>query len=132
MNYTGCMGNTNRFMTKDECDNSCKHEFRLVRAKTVCSLPKQKGLLHCTNTSAKWYYHHLHKICKPFYYSGCGGNDNRFDSLEECEEACPNTFPPEITVAAKVLVVEEGFPAFLSVNVEANPPPIVTWQQEDQ
>ena len=29
-------------------------------------------------------------------------------------------------------MVEEGFPAFLSVNVEANPPPIVTWQQEDQ
>lgn len=100
MNYTGCKGNANRFMTKEECDNTCKHESKIVRAKIVCSLPKQRG--HCRETVAKWYFDNFQKTCLPFYYSGCGGNENNFDSWEECEQACPNTFPPEINLSAKV------------------------------
>uniref|UniRef100_A0A8C7YS25 BPTI/Kunitz inhibitor domain-containing protein n=1 Tax=Oryzias sinensis TaxID=183150 RepID=A0A8C7YS25_9TELE len=26
--------------------------------------------------------------CRPFIYSGCGGNSNRFLHQEECEELC--------------------------------------------
>jgi hypothetical protein len=25
----------------------------------------------------------------PFYYTGCGGNDNNFVYLEHCQEQCP-------------------------------------------
>ncbi|VDL87448.1 unnamed protein product [Schistocephalus solidus] len=27
-------------------------------------------------------------VCEEFTYSGCGGNLNRFETLEECETAC--------------------------------------------
>ena len=101
MNYTGCQGNANRFMTEDECNNACKHESKLVRSRIVCSKPKARG--PCTETLAKWYFDKREKACLPFYYSGCGGNENLFDSWDECEEACPNAFPPEIEVAAKVI-----------------------------
>jgi hypothetical protein len=136
MNYTGCMGNANRFMTESECDNSCKHESKLVRAKIVCSLPRMLGQ-ECLGDRngfkiAKWYFDRVEKVCKPFYYRGCGGNDNKFDSWEECEEKCPNTFPPEIDLLNKVLVIEEEFSALINVTIEANPPPTIAWQKDGE
>jgi hypothetical protein len=32
------------------------------------------------------------KECRPFNYSGCGGNDNRFSSEYECQKACSYNF----------------------------------------
>ncbi len=28
-------------------------------------------------------------LCRPFAYGGCGGNDNRFDTRDACNAACP-------------------------------------------
>lgn len=33
-------------------------------------------------------------ICLPFTYGGCGGNDNKFLTQEECESACGATPQP--------------------------------------
>ena len=100
MNYTGCNGNGNRFMTEDACENTCRHQSKLTKAKVVCAMPKSAG--HCRDLEAKWYFDSQAKTCKPFYYTGCGGNDNRFDSWDECEKTCPNAYPPEIDVQTKV------------------------------
>ena len=127
MNYTGCKGNANRFMSQEECENACLHESKLVRSRIVCSKPKARGLPCVAETmpdgqeaaspvmqspQAKWYFDKRAKTCLPFYYLGCGGNDNLFDSWDECEEACPNAFPPEIEVAAKV--ISKGLSCFAS------------------
>lgn len=52
-----------------------------------CSLPRAQG--NCTGRESKWYYDTPEKRCLPFYYSGCNGNDNNFDSREACESDCP-------------------------------------------
>ncbi|XP_072276670.1 collagen alpha-1(VII) chain-like [Pyxicephalus adspersus] len=52
----------------------------------ICSFPMQEG--ECKKYTLKWYYNHLVRECRPFVYSGCGGNLNRFDEKEQCEQHC--------------------------------------------
>jgi len=35
-----------------------------------------------------WYNDPNTGICRPGYYGGCGGNENRYSSLAECQKAC--------------------------------------------
>ncbi|XP_075039709.1 collagen alpha-1(VII) chain-like [Mixophyes fleayi] len=52
----------------------------------ICSFPLQEG--ECTKYTLKWYYNRLVGECRPFVYSGCNGNSNRFDEKELCELQC--------------------------------------------
>ncbi|CEF70412.1 Proteinase inhibitor I2, Kunitz metazoa domain and Chitin binding domain and EB domain and Cysteine-rich repeat and Lustrin, cysteine-rich repeated domain-containing protein [Strongyloides ratti] len=46
-----------------------------------------------SNTSfLRFYYDSEEKKCKPFHFFGCNGNNNRFLSINECEETCVLTF----------------------------------------
>ena len=46
----------------------------------------------CGNYSIKWYYEEKEQTCQMFWYGGCDGNDNRFDSQDECMDHCkPDT-----------------------------------------
>nr|CAD2136244.1 unnamed protein product [Meloidogyne enterolobii] len=36
----------------------------------------------------RWWYVAKEKVCKPFQYKGCGGNQNNFDSFASCQKAC--------------------------------------------
>jgi len=36
----------------------------------------------------KFAYKPSNKGCVPFVYGGCGGNGNRFDSIQSCDSAC--------------------------------------------
>lgn len=58
----------------------------LVRAADVCLLPLEEG--RCGRYTLRWYFNSRAQACRPFVYSGCEGNDNRFLHLEECEEVC--------------------------------------------
>ncbi|RLV99448.1 hypothetical protein DV515_00009730 [Chloebia gouldiae] len=51
-----------------------------------CRLPLDEG--QCQRYTLRWYYNQRVAQCRPFVYSGCQGNLNRFDSKEECELHC--------------------------------------------
>ncbi|KAG5838427.1 hypothetical protein ANANG_G00223590 [Anguilla anguilla] len=55
-------------------------------AENACLLPLEEG--SCLRYTIRWYFHALVGSCRPFIYSGCGGNGNRFLTKEECEEHC--------------------------------------------
>ena len=57
----------------------------------ICSFPKDSGT--CLSHRQKWYYDRSDGYCKRFDYSGCGGNDNRFESEPACREACDALLP---------------------------------------
>ncbi|KAM9799444.1 uncharacterized protein col7a1 [Syngnathus typhle] len=52
----------------------------------ACLVPMEEG--NCSRFTLRWYFNSHVRACRPFIYSGCGGNDNRFVHLEECEEVC--------------------------------------------
>ncbi|XP_053838751.1 collagen alpha-3(VI) chain isoform X2 [Vidua macroura] len=104
--YGGCGGNANRFETEAECNNKCLKpsadekamqqpplEKRLSSVMDICRLQKDEGT--CRNFVLKWYYDPETKSCARFWYGGCGGNENRFNTQKECEKLCtPGTINP--------------------------------------
>ncbi|XP_056389375.1 collagen alpha-3(VI) chain [Hyla sarda] len=97
--YGGCGGNDNRFDTEAECINRCDKtkiektmQLPTLESKVlavgpeVCKLPKEEGT--CREFLLKWYYDPETKSCARFWYGGCGGNENRFNTQKDCEKIC--------------------------------------------
>uniref|UniRef100_A0A8C4FFY6 Uncharacterized protein n=1 Tax=Catagonus wagneri TaxID=51154 RepID=A0A8C4FFY6_9CETA len=64
----------------------------------ICKLPKDGGT--CRKYIIKWYYDSVTENCARFWYGGCGGNENRFSSQEECEKVCsPVPVKPKVIAA---------------------------------
>ena len=58
-----------------------------------CAMPKESG--PCKEAHFNWFWDATKSRCNWFYYSGCGGNQNWFDSESECMERCQtNACPP--------------------------------------
>jgi hypothetical protein len=58
----------------------------------ICKLSRDAGT--CVDFKLLWHYDLESKSCKRFWYGGCGGNENRFHSQEECEKMCsPGKWP---------------------------------------
>ncbi|CAH2045947.1 unnamed protein product, partial [Iphiclides podalirius] len=89
--WGGCEGNTNRFSTEAACMQRCQPPGS---PQPVCALPQEAG--NCTERYAAWSFSQTENRCVPFYYTGCGGNGNRFDSERACAAACPSAFAPDI------------------------------------
>ncbi|KAM9434631.1 LOW QUALITY PROTEIN: collagen, type XXVIII, alpha 1a [Clarias gariepinus] len=45
----------------------------------------------CRSYDIKWYYDSLANACAQFWYGGCQGNSNRFDTHQSCVDACVKT-----------------------------------------
>jgi hypothetical protein len=68
----------------------------------ACFLPKIEG--PCEGYYPHWYYDSERKQCGQFIYGGCLGNNNRFETREECQDLCviPDTlgkFPYGISIS---------------------------------
>ncbi|KAK2191742.1 hypothetical protein NP493_46g01054 [Ridgeia piscesae] len=91
--YGGCGGNANRFKTREACEQRCqpKTMHSVTSGLSKCALPKEAGQCDGVHqlSVTKWYYNMEAGQCEKFIYSLCGGNENRFKSKTECEEACP-------------------------------------------
>uniref|UniRef100_A0A8D0KLT4 Tissue factor pathway inhibitor n=1 Tax=Salvator merianae TaxID=96440 RepID=A0A8D0KLT4_SALMN len=115
--YGGCLGNANNFLTLKECQDTCednslpgnslqiddeitvfnvtsnrtpiiKHE--LVLLPSVCMMHMDKGL--CRASEKRYFYNYTTGKCRPFSYSGCGGNENNFTSRKSCLQMCKKGF----------------------------------------
>ncbi len=42
----------------------------------------------CSESLVRYYYDATYGACNQFYYGGCLGNANRFETLEECQTYC--------------------------------------------
>ncbi|EYC29049.1 hypothetical protein Y032_0007g3561 [Ancylostoma ceylanicum] len=80
--YGGCDMNANHFTSEEDCERACGS----WRSTAVCSLPPEIG--NCEASVSKWYYDKAKRTCTIMYWTGCGGNGNRFSSKEDCESLC--------------------------------------------
>ncbi|XP_070621292.1 carboxypeptidase inhibitor SmCI-like [Erythrolamprus reginae] len=97
--YGGCGGNRNNFVHLLECYYTCKR-FGLFsgwenmlgdikwRRETPrrCKLSPRKG--KCKDKIPRYYYDAHNKRCRLFTYSGCGANENNFETFSQCNKAC--------------------------------------------
>uniref|UniRef100_A0A8B9DUN4 Uncharacterized protein n=1 Tax=Anser cygnoides TaxID=8845 RepID=A0A8B9DUN4_ANSCY len=88
--YGGCGGNANRFGTERDCVHTCvgtgprgAGEGNATRA--ACLEARDAG--PCRSYSPKWFFEEPGR-CSLFWYGGCGGSRNRFESREQCEAVC--------------------------------------------
>lgn len=81
-----------------------------------CQLPKEPGL--CLAYFPSYYYNSVLGRCEEFVYGGCGGNENRFDTMESCQLACGSKLPTRLPVAGST---GAGVPATCQLPKDSGP-----------
>ncbi|XP_015247149.1 PREDICTED: collagen alpha-4(VI) chain-like [Cyprinodon variegatus] len=92
--FGGCGGNANRFSTEHECFLTCGVQNPSVRLQTkTTSLTKDACLLNqdpgsCQDYTVMWFFDNKQNECQRFWFGGCDGNANRFQTKGDCEKLC--------------------------------------------
>lgn len=76
-------------MEKDLCRGKifdCRKAMMMKNFTAICSLEADLG--PCKGNFPRWFYNSSMDKCQVFSYGGCRGNENRFDTEEECVELC--------------------------------------------
>ncbi|NXV94591.1 TFPI1 inhibitor, partial [Calonectris borealis] len=111
--YGGCLGNQNNFRNLEECQTTCQGNCKLSSLflvlflykqcllsltlfflifleppliPSLCMTPMDRGL--CRAKELRFFYNYSTGRCRPFSYSGCGGNENNFTSRKSCLRIC--------------------------------------------
>lgn len=110
--YGGCKGNPNRFESIEECRRTCLvsdaidegQELQqvaqnqlpsILEATTttteappvnICELPQEEG--PCKGHVKAFSFNWVTGKCEAFWYGGCRGNANRFETKQECMQRC--------------------------------------------
>jgi len=58
----------------------------LLHLGNPCQMKKEIG--NCRAMMPHYYFDIKLQVCKLFFYGGCGGNSNRFSTLQECKQTC--------------------------------------------
>lgn len=81
--YGQCFLGRNVFETRHECYKRCECDV-------WCKQPCDPGPCKHTPTVERYYFEPEIDTCKTMRYSGCGGNENNFDSHRNCMRTCQN------------------------------------------
>ncbi|XP_041350628.1 spondin-1-like [Gigantopelta aegis] len=74
---------------KDLCRGAmpdCSMADRLKNYTAICSEKADAG--PCRGTFVRWFYNSTIQKCQIFNYGGCRGNENKFDTQDDCVELC--------------------------------------------
>lgn len=88
--YGGCAGNANNFETLEACEETCV----VSEDKNPCHLAEAPG--PCRGLVTRYFFDSQTQQCKHFFYGGCFGNANNFESMAKCQAKCHNQGEPTI------------------------------------
>jgi hypothetical protein len=116
--YGGCKGNSNQFDTVEECRQTCRVKSadvakptaaveqpdqditKTAKPNNVCDLPQEVG--PCKGQVPAYFYNKETGACENFWFGGCRGNGNRFETESECQSKCiPSSLIPSAVSTVK-------------------------------
>ncbi|XP_051833157.1 tissue factor pathway inhibitor 2 [Antechinus flavipes] len=94
--FGGADGNHNRFPDAATCKSFCAP----AKIPAFCYSPLDPG--SCSADVPRYYFNWESKRCKPFSYSGCGGNENNFVSRRACSKVCAKALKKKLKKVSKL------------------------------